>query len=288
MTDGPRSGSYGDYLYALAVRVLHEDLVLQPRRASLFETETGGTDIENEAMHFGIAAALSGEEPVSRALESRAPAYGVDQSATAPQRQHTMDANERTNVPVTGQLLEGAARPAFSPGDEVIGRGTPGERNLPAMERGLRTEAGYRPTAAPVGGLLTPHAALEERWQQRDATANVPSPVLGVAPPSGPSPVIHLHEKTVRAEAATPVRLATASLHQAVMMARMVPETRNLAPLFPQAVRVPQEETTVEITIGRLDIRANSAPPAAPAKSAPKPSEPSLKEYLARQSGARS
>ena len=220
MTDGPRSGSYGDYLYALAFRVLHEDLVLQPRRASLFETETGGTDIENEAMHFGIAAALSGEEPVSHRVGSRAPAYGVDQSATAPQRQHTMDANERTNAPVTGQLLEGAARPAFSPGDEVIGRGTPGERNLPAMERALRTQAGYRPTAAPVGGLLTLHAALEERWQQRDATANVPSPVLGVAPPSVPSPVIHLHEKTVRAEAATPVRLATASLHQAVMMAR--------------------------------------------------------------------
>ena len=39
MIDEQRSGSYGDYLRALAFRTLHEESTLQPRRASVFETE---------------------------------------------------------------------------------------------------------------------------------------------------------------------------------------------------------------------------------------------------------
>ena len=102
------------------------------------------------------------------------------------------------------------------------------------------------------------------------------------------SQITNVTQKTVIGQTQQIYNQATVPSNQGVMVARMVPEIRNMAPLFTAPATPAKDETIVEITIGRLEIRGIASAPASPAKSPRRQPEPSLKEYLNRNTGGRS
>lgn len=274
MNDEQRPERYGDYLQALAFRILHQESVLQPRRAALFETESAESNEYEEPVRFEMAELL---RPAPLAPPAAIPQTPIAVAAAAEPR-------SRQEERVDGVQVAGApAPPAPRRSIDAVGTESGRERVPLVLEPAPQIET-QRRTADPPQAvtLLDPSISHEPRRERRLD----PSGVVAAATAAVQPRVVPVREKSISVESsALPVRIAEPP-NQAVMLARMVPETRNLSPLFKPAPSAPQDETTVEITIGRLEIRAVSAPSAVPPKTAPPPGY-SLKEYLTRNAGGR-
>jgi hypothetical protein len=309
MRDEQRSASFGDYLQALAFRVLHEDRVLQPRRASLFETEQPGIEEYQEPAQIEIAELLRpalapppAMESSPRGIASPAPATPppfpriaqVDTPGLQPvEHPDSLPSPRNTQPPMGkgdghgGQPLDIAPPPTVSRSTiEVIRTALARERVRVLPEPAPPTAAARLAGRPAATTPLSPPAPREATYEQRQ------SPDASKAPSHAGSPAPEIRqivrERVLPAPLAPVRRRAEAPANQAVLMARVLPETRTLAPLFTPGPRQPQPETTVEITIGRLEIRAASTPAAATPKTPPRQPEVSLKEYLTRNAGGRS
>ena len=274
MTERARPGKYGDYLHALAVRVLHEDRLLQPRRAALFETEFAGPTDIGQLPSF---AAVEGSEsqrtmPPAGTVPAPRPATAPP-PIPAPPRPPRVAADAQVSPRIMESRLQSepaakvhlpAAAPPTHTDRGVVGRDTPSPVALPPKAALLLPQVVHVPMPPPTSA--TPrHAAVPPAVA---APARVPAPVAAtvVAP-----------RTSLRREP-----------QPGVMVAHPVPGMRNLAPLFPAAQPAAKEPPAVEITIGRLEIRATAAKaPAASPRYVPPPPHHTLKEYLTGKTGGR-
>lgn len=283
MTTQSRPVQYGDYLYALAVRVLREDLLLQARRASLFEDEP----------------AVSGDlQPLD--LLAPAPAH----SGPAPAITTRMEQRE---LPARSASLQPPAHPGHGQDGLLV---PPPSRSEPALAIAPRAEYPAPPAlperpATLRAALLEPTvpAMPETRIIASRAPIEIPAapapriaaPTLPMEIPAAPTSRIAASKRPIEIPATPPAapaapaqRIVAAGrgLQPGACISPAVPEIRNLVPLFPRPQQTVPEPPPVEIIIGRLEIRAAAAK--APAETVrATPARHALKEYLARKTGDR-
>ena len=68
---------------------------------------------------------------------------------------------------------------------------------------------------------------------------------------------------------------------------RLAPRPVSLPPIAPAASARPSAGPTIQVTIGRIEVRATSPSPATPKKAPPKPAAMSLEEYLKQRNEGR-
>ncbi len=323
MNDQMRPRSYGDYLHALAVRTLLEESVLQPRKAALFETEFAGLDVIEAPLE-----AVAGLEPRPEtklaaapvppdALPGTRPSASMQPPAvplTAPggmpfqPRQPRPGILEATSSIGDGGPRAGSAQSSIAAAvlqHQVPVSSLPGAKAgaplpvPPAPGPGTRRPAVTRTLDSPLDANMSPGS--EPR--PRGALFTAPTPPVAAAPFTppratepdssprpGPIPARSILRPAAVSPAAPHMRTPRTSRERdaGVLVAHAVPEMRSMAPLFPAAHRPVKEPPPVEITIGRLEIRAGSPRPVvAPPRAAPQPRS-TLKEYLNRGAGGRS
>lgn len=311
MRDEQSPTSFGDYLHALAFRVLHEDRVLQPRRASLFETGQAALEEDREPVRIEIAELIRPPGAAPAAVESGSPQFALPATAALPSPSPVAEAAPPTLQPVAhadSRVAMGDVQRAMprregnghAPGVpvppapprtsiEVIRTAIARERSRVVPEPAPAPVAPNRAAERPVATRsLTSPLPREVKRAQRQSPDSVEVPVRVASQPAEIRQIVRTRENAAPVPASLPPRRIEALPNQAVLMARAAPETRRLAPLFTPAPRATQEETTVEISIGRLEIRAAQTPSAAPQKTPPRQPEVSLKEYLTRNAGGRS
>ncbi len=310
MRNEQNSASFGDYLHALAFRVLHEDRVLQPRRASLFETERAGLEEDREPARIEVAELLrpsgvvpvpleSGNTPLALPATAGAPRAGLVAEAEPPKLQRGPRPDSRIAPEVEPVVSRGEGT-GNTPGDpvsstplrtsvEVIRTAIARERLRVVPEPSPTPDVPKRVAESPAAKRpSTPPAPQDAKRAQRQSPETVEVAVRVASPPAEITQTIRTEEKAAPMPAPMPPRRREPPQAQAVLMARAAPETRLLTPLFTHPPRANQEETTVEISIGRLEIRGAQTTPSAPPRTPPRQPEVSLKEYLNRNAGGRS
>jgi hypothetical protein len=272
---------YGDYFHALAVRTLHEDRLLAPRRTSLFESEFCGPE-EIQPIE-SLVPLETRVEPIapSRAADGPGGSLGsapaIPESASAPtprveQSPSHVPAAEPTRLqPALPRLADQPVTPriaAILPDIEA-----PSRRPVPALLPLREVQVTMPPAPRKIG-----MAAAEMR--ENPAT---PSPRS-----AAPSAIQHRIAAPVSSTPAPAKPAPRREPQPGALVARAAPEMRGIAPLFPAPPHAPKEPPPVEITIGRLEIRATPAKALAAAnRTVPATPRHTLKEYLARNSGGR-
>jgi hypothetical protein len=311
MRDEQNSTSFGDYLHALAFRVLHEDRVLQPRRASLFESGQAELEEYTEPAQIEVAELLrpSAGAPATTVSENKSLAQPAATAVSSPGR--VVEAEPPKLQPVAhadSRLAPQDIQPAVTGRDgtgSIPGASVPPaplHTSIEVIRTAIARER-LRVVPEPVPAPVAPNRAAEATVAKRSITPPVPQdakrvqrqspdivevPVQAASMPAEIRQIIHTKENAVAAPALLPPRRSETRQAQAVLMARTAPETRLLAPLFTHPPRATQEETTVEINIGRLEIRASQTSPAPPPRTPQRQPDVSLKEYLTRNTGGRS
>lgn len=297
MTNESQSGKAGDYFHALAIRVLHEDRMPAPRRSSLFENEFYGP-AEVAEFESAVPAESLPRESAPRAADgpggflAPGPARPASMArAVSPLEQSATRApimQPAPGAPATpASVAEAGARrqiAAIVPDiDQPAARSATHEiRPLP-----MAAPVAAMPVAYPVHVANPPPPTSQVSPRSR-TSANLPA----ASPQSAAPQVIHEHSTaanpTLVSAAPAPSKPAPRRDSQpAALIAHAIPDMRSFAPLFP----VPQghkEPPAVEISIGRLEIRAaDGKTPAVAPRSMPTTPRHTLKEYLARQRGGR-
>jgi hypothetical protein len=257
--------------------------MLQPLRASLFESEP--VEFTEEASEY-FAGQLLREAAAPRSPSSKTATPNAESgepelsSAAAPP-----PISDRP--PLVAIPLHGRPPVALSP-----------ETQLPP--EAAREQQVFRPTATPAS---EPVRAPNASSSVRESQGLVPAPQCSARPTGVPvrtgNPA-HPTESAMRNRDAEVLASATERKNLAVsssgrtslaetnphgrMVARLAPDMRNITPLFVPANGRDRDEETVEITIGRLEIRAAAPAPPVARASRPQPQR-TLAEYLSRNAG---
>jgi hypothetical protein len=298
MTDKPTLTAPADHLEVLAFRSMHEERTLQPRRASLFESEDSGLIEEQsefvagELLQPGSVAPSVGLPSPQQGRVHEVESRGIPNWISKPARirqhaiessefsvvQEAADTSEPDPIPVPVLLAPAPQPHVLRPPKDISERFRhASSERLPADSRSQEIMS----RRVPVPSSEAAQSAVEPAH----AEPSVPRGFIDRPEPVR-SPSQHVqtiarvgHRSTLSTpEAATSM---TVEVRQhGVMTARTVPGMQNMSPLFPAPEVRGRNEQTVEITIGRVEIRA--ATPSAPSKpSRPQPHR-SLKEYLSR------
>ena len=289
MTERVQSVKYRDYFHALATRVLCENRLLQPRRAGFFETEFAGpSDIDDAALlasepepaAASMASAFTPDHgsvvSVSAGVPNSAQSYSAPVNPTPP----SSIENRRPSAATAPHVEASAPQPPPAATTRSPAAPQPAENEIRILDREIHSPALFRPALLPAEELRT----------------SVPVPP---GPPNRPVtdlpevfPVAATHERpgvTSRGQSMTERRLRPSSHTESrsgVLIAHALPEMRNLASFFP--AQAAKESPTVEITIGRIELRAvaarTSGAPSRPVASSPRNT---LQEYLSRNTGGR-
>ena len=292
MTERAQFGNFVDYLHALAVRVLCEDRLLQPRRSGLFETEFAGPS-------------EVGEEPVltmeaSPAPTTRSPALApydspdASSSSGIPTRislQSFTPSEPNPSSGIENDPLTAATAPRVDAGNPQHRPATttrapapmqPAEIDVRVVNTEIQSPALLKPGLIPASDLRLP----------QPAPSPAPSHPVAHNPSASSRLAAHGHTEVSASESAMAGRRLPASSGPeplpGAMVAHALPEMRSLAPLISPTPQPTKEAPTVEITIGRLELRAVAAkPPATPTRTAAPPTRQTLQEYLTRNTGGR-
>jgi len=293
MTERAQPGKFGDYLHALAFRVLCEDRLLQPRRTGLFETEFAGPSDIEEAPVLTMEASPTPKSTPSALARHDAPVASAA-AAGIPKPVHSQSAAPSKPTPpirIDKDRISAAIAPRV---DAVIPQtqpAAPTRMPAPTPPAEIESRVLHRDIHSPA--LLTP-SLLPSEEVRVSMPAPPRSPVRRAAYNPATSSLIakHGYTEVSFSEPPTAGRMSPAASRPeplpAAMVAHSLPEMRNLAPLFPPSLQVAKEAPAVEITIGRLELRAIAAkaPAAPPRPAAPAPRH-TLQEYLTRNTGGR-
>jgi hypothetical protein len=312
-----------EFLSNLVARTLATAPVLQPRQPSLFEPDGGGWGLGNR--DWGVVAevetAVSTPHPPPASSAPARPVWPVTAAATPPPTTIVQPQPLPPHPRDAGSLA--ATQPERPPAARPEKKPLPTPSPLTLRERIIQqtvVEKKERLTpAAP-----SPAASLRPA---RAAAAPVPA-VTPLLPTSSPPPSPTLERATDRPPAAPPIRPMTAVTKRpsvAEPAARTVkperplttepsppPKTdnRQVVPptptlreriLPPAAMTPPQREQatkgryqpdppapTIQVHIGRIEVRATPPLPQPAAKPRPQPATTSLDEYLRQRNGGRS
>jgi hypothetical protein len=311
---GAQNG-HGDYLSVLAFRTLREDRVLQPRRPSIFDAEPWG-EIAAEVpqppsgLPPGAALAQTGMLAAPHPAPAASPAGGARGTGDAAGTIHPAPGTDRFPAPQTasepappgrafasGPLLtpsipHAAARveaalntpPSESP-ERAQRSAAPGEF-APGVESRVPDPVPARPALSPAP-LAMPRVPEPQRSRESAADAPPGNPSRA-APPNQMASIASPGERG-EAPPEPPVRRIEgehAIQQPPAMVARSVDAVRAPHPRW----RFPQKsapEPVVEISIGRLEIRAATPAPARVSRAAPARPQETLSDYLKRTSGGR-
>ncbi|QGZ38233.1 hypothetical protein IP92_01464 [Pseudoduganella flava] len=211
----------------------------------------------------------------------------------------------------------GADDAAAMPAPAEQGRTRTMHPSSPAPERITRDESdtsiarmpqGASPSSAePVRAVTAAQALTRPEPQHHAATAAHPNVIAPVIEPPAPSPVAHAslpRQQTAMPERPrlqppaaldrSPIDDDRAALHRSPPPATPAPALTPSVPSAPDAVRAaraaqPAAATplpTVQVTIGRVEVRATQAP-AAPVRQSSRPQPTSLDDYLRQRDGRR-
>lgn len=246
-----------DFLTRLAAREIGGGNALRPRLPSLFESTAGAG-----------AMPLEAEGRLERAAPP-APVAHRDEFDTGPAA--------RASVPAPPPKPTTPARTAASPP-------APPETKPPARIRTERevvrseveTRIERRESVAPES-RVRPAAALPRAATVQPVRVRVAAEVEPPAPPRRVETGVADAAPATRGRADAPVRPPNAAL-AAPAPARRVPQA--------QAAR-PREETVVQVSIGRIEVRADAGarPSPAPRREGPRPTR--LEDYLRQRGGRR-
>lgn len=249
-----------DYLSNLAARSLNLTNAVQPRLASPFEPLrlTG---------EFVAGPLFSAEQPEATPLTMETE---FRPAAPTPHPEPPTQARVVTRGETT---LPPPAR-GRQPEREIIGRGSVIERDVPLGEPQPHAHPEPSPMPAARPGTLTP-VLPQMRLAPAQPLAPPAPAVERVAPPEKLQPPAHAHPEPSPMQAARPGTLTP-----------VLPQIR-LAPAQPLAPPAPAPglpTPTIQVTIGRIEVKAT--PPAPPSKKQ-RPAAPvmSLEEYLRRRAG---
>ena len=272
-----------DFLSLVAARATGAMPLVEPRLPSRFEPETGPS-ILRAASH----------EPVEQAIETESPwsAPSLRRAATRPQTHPFPPAPEAGEAPIPPPA---APRPRRSAEPETDARETvfqtiarPSPPRHP--QQAERAEPAMLTKALPILAAPMPprQAPTSEAPQPRLAPAEM------IAPAAAPRSAARLPAtiEAARTPRHTPVKPEPAQQPPPSILRPLPPpqtarQSRRGERRQPEPVSPP--ETVVNIVIGRIDVRAQAAPPqAAPAQPrivAPQPQ--TLADYLQRREAAR-
>lgn len=312
MTDQLRPGKYDDYLHALAFRVLHEERLLQPRRASLFESEVAGSEVNRQLQDLSAVEPEQSQTTLGPALEGTGAlsGHGATRPEPGPERPASAEAAPATVPHLSIFTATPSPRPDPAPSPNAQpsrpAELTPAASSVVAALKPVEPVAPPRPPVAVEAARIISTLLRQENpspGTPQSKPALLPAQVVRVPmPPAVPAPA---HPASPQLAAVPPqvrplARVATsppapATVKTAVrrdpqtgaLVAYAVPEMLSLAPLF-SSRPAPKDPPSVEITIGRLEIRAATAKAASAApRTVPTPARATLKEYLTRKAGAR-
>lgn len=307
MANDLKPRNYGDYLHAVAFRTLHEESVLQPRRASLFESEFAGTEATGSAAppvvrEIGwprpVLPAANGPEPFRRHGESHSRDISLAHT-TRPPAEPTGDSMPQAPLLAASHMEAGTPHKADEKADQP--HPIASSRSLQTMFNGAEEPTPVRHTEAirapqprmaergitHLRGVMNPlvrdeeapaPALLAAREAMERLTPSAEPPRITWTAPEQQPDAPRLPETPTPASPMSPlVRPA-----EAVLVPRAVPGMRGLIPLFSPQLAAPSEPA-VEITIGKLEIRAGGQAPAKPLRMTTPPPQPTLREYLRRR-----
>jgi hypothetical protein len=258
----------GDFLTRIAARAVGDGARVEPRLASRFEDDGGGAVVEQVAEMSAATLDGSAETWPAAVLYLVPPAPAArDEATVAPTRPAVHDAAPATTTPATAPVA--APRPAPAAPD--------------AAAASLAKAA--PPVDAPA--LAAPRAPDRMRVDRTPIMAGVRTPTSPPAPPrAGHAPVEPRIVMLVpRADAAPMPGLRTPANARGAASPAM--------PVFGMARHTAATSASpappvVNITIGRIDVRAPAAAPAATRPASPRAAAPqTLGDYLRGRDGAR-
>jgi hypothetical protein len=299
-----------EFLSNLVARTLATAPVLQPRQPSLFEPDGGGWGLGNR--DWGVVAevetAVSAPALPPASSAPARPVWPVTAAATPPPTTIVQPQPLPPHPRDAGSLA--ATQPERPPAARPEKKPAPTPSPLTLKERIIQqTVVEKKERLSPAAP--SPAASLRPA---RAAAAPVPAvtPLL-LAPSPPPSPT--LERATDRPPAAPPIRPMTPVTKRpsvAEPAARTVkperPLTSELSPpptirerILPPAAMTPPQRgqatngryqpeppaPTIQVHIGRIEVRATPPPPQPAAKSRPQPATTSLEEYLRQRNGGR-
>ena len=254
-----------DYLSHIAARSLNLTTVIQPRLASLFEPLPNSIHLPNVSLESAEEKDADLESESTDEFQSpEVPAPATSPPASSPL--------SRSPAPVTSPL---AAPPLStpipnSPVSSVAHSSPMNPENTTGVTAASSSLASTEASRSPNPELTIQQ--IQQPWVQSQAV---------LAQPSASEPLM---PKVPQPELAS------------------LPESRSLLPprpvIQPQITALPEQPTsppstkptsppTIQVTIGRIDVRAIAAPTPSRRPSTPSPAKLSLDEYLrSRSSGA--
>jgi hypothetical protein len=268
-----------DFLYNLARRSLGSVESVQPRLPSLFEKAqpAAGSLLapgfivseKDREPSADIPVELDSETPPARGpVHSSAPEF-------TPPRPRDTDFSMQEHTPLPA--LEPAAPPPAAPHSPVISQ-VPGALSsapqLPQVDRPARPATGVKPAAA-----VDAASASHFRGAEPQSKSTVEPP----ARPAETKPRVPIAPATVKPQRKERGAKDFASAELPASLRRLI-ESRSAYKL-PATASLPAapSEPTIQVTIGRIEVRAAQHPAPAPTRQAGSPNA-TLEEYLRSRS----
>lgn len=294
-----------DYLFNLAARTLNQTEVLRPRLLSLFEPppKSGGPGSSVRSSQWVDAVAMSSETapavPVPPWPFPLAPAEPLPEppSGTAPRlvRPAAVPAPPADPSATLGrQIRVPADQPATRPGPAAPGPdrqpSLPTSVAVPEPSAGKLSGTEARPwpghvrPMAPPGivpgdtGAAPPLSALERQWEPSLEPAvnhGVPGESAQPAEPRLPA-TPHLEPSGLE-----PTRRSTPAA--VVVRPHVAPHVEPKAPSAAGALATPKSAPSIQVTIGRIEVKATSPQAPSPHTIRSAPPAMSLDDYLRRR-----
>lgn len=262
----------------------------QGHQVSLRSTESkGAAGVQSAAETFSSALGPSPRFSASQSWDPPTGAIGpvsADPSATAKGR--PLSHSESELKWPSDQPAPGPVRPTGSPALEPLGLA---EVIRPAIERVLQSALPARPAPLPATDRSSENVGqgreqpmLESVVQQivieRSSTSTIPA-VDSHASKAGLSTGAAVPESRTAAEA---IKSPSSLSGQAAVVARpeirCAPGSEVAVPVPIKLARRPEPSSTIQVTIGRIEVRAIPPPAPLPKAKKPQPAPLSLAEYL--------
>jgi hypothetical protein len=271
-----------DLLQSLAERAVGPPAALRPRRNSLI-TAAGPRQARHEESELAVQETAKRDTPSAPHRQAQAPAAAP--YARGPKPEPTIAAAPKAapHHRVAGQW-EVASETPGEPRTEVDRHAPHKAARRPRPEANEHMPA-TEPSPEPAAPRLHPRIEPNRRPEVKPAPPRVErraAPELAVTPDAAKRAEIQLSPES-RARKAVEVRTRRTGLEPG-------PGLGLGLGLGQRVVHVPgaaaeAREPEIRVTIGRLEMRAASAPER-PAERRPRPPVPSLDEYLRRRTGA--
>ena len=299
-----------DHLVTRSLGLTHPASTLQPRPLSLFETPAppaapfaSALPSDDQPLDVSeaapvVSAVRRARQPLSRGIEgARETRETGEPDAPSPQPRAVsgaprMERSPRERPPVPAALPQ-AAVPPILPGKTppAAPKTSPSaprsSRRLAVEPAALSPEPPRAPAAPPIRLTTAPREPTGAHRPASAAPALEPAPRASWQAPREPSRTI---ERPSPLAGVRPLLEAPASLSAGqpaieplpAPLAMLQPRVEIAVPFSP-ALRPDEPAPVIQVTIGRVEVRATPPPSPASARRPPAPAVPTLDEYLRRR-----